>query len=104
MPAGTEKVKQKGANGLKTETYMTKLLNGKPVSTTLLSRDTYDAMARTVIKGTNTALTNETPEQPEVTNPTPTPETTTPTEPTNPTEKPEQKPTEPTKPTEGTSN
>lgn len=104
LPAGTEKVKQKGANGLKTETYMTKLLNGKPVSTTLLSRDTYDAMARTVIKGTNTALTNETPEQPEVTNPTPTPETTTPTEPTNPTEKPEQKPTEPTKPTEGTSN
>ena len=59
LPAGTEKVKQKGANGLKTETYMTKLLNGKPVSTTLLSRDTYDAMTRTVIKGTNTTLTNE---------------------------------------------
>lgn len=104
LPAGTEKVKQKGANGLKTETYMTKLLNGKPVSTTLLSRDTYDAMARTVIKGTNTALTNETPAQPEVTNPTPEPTTPAPTENTNPTENPDKKPTEQVKPTEGTNN
>lgn len=104
LPAGTEKVKQKGANGLKTETYMTKLLNGKPVSTTLLSRDTYDAMARTVIKGTNTALTNEPTPPAEVTNPTPEPEPTTPIQPTNPIENPEEKPTEPIKPTEGTSN
>lgn len=96
LPAGTEKVKQKGANGLKTETYMTKLLNGKPVSTTLLSRDTYDAMARTVIKGTNTTLTNEPTPPAEVANPTPEPET----EPTNPTENPDKKPTESTKPTE----
>ena len=102
LPAGTEKVKQKGANGLKTETYMTKLLNGKPVSTTLLSRDTYDAMARTVIKGTNTTLTNEPTPPAEVANPTPEPETepTPPTQPTNPTENPDKKPTESTKPTE----
>lgn len=100
LPAGTEKVKQKGANGLKTETYMTKLLNGKPVSTTLLSRDTYDAMARTVIKGTNTTLTNEPTPPAEVTNPEPEAEPTPPTQPTNPTESPDKKPTESTKPTE----
>lgn len=104
LPVGTEKVKQKGANGLKTETYMTKLLNGKPVSTTLLSRDTYDAMARTVIKGTNTTITNEPTPPAEVTNPTPEPEPTTPTQPTNPTENPNEKPTEPVKPTEGAAN
>lgn len=100
LPAGTEKVKQKGVNGLKTETYMTKLLNGKPVSTTLLSRDTYDAMARTVIKGTNTTLTNEPTPPAEVTNPAPEAEPTPPTQPTNPTESPDKKPTESTKPTE----
>lgn len=61
LAAGTEKVKQKGANGLKTETYITKMLNGKVVSTTLLSRDTYDAMARIVIKGTKEGATNTTP-------------------------------------------
>lgn len=55
LPAGTEKVKQKGANGLKTETYITKMLNGKVISTKLLSRDTYDAMERIIIKGTKSA-------------------------------------------------
>lgn len=82
LAAGTEKVKQKGANGLKTETYITKMLNGKAISTTLLSRDTYDAMARVVIKGTNTAIANPTPS-------TTTPDITTPPEQTSPT------PTEP---------
>ena len=52
LPAGTEKVKQKGANGKKTETYMTKMLNGKIVETKILSRDTYDAMQRIVLRGT----------------------------------------------------
>lgn len=78
LQAGTEKVKQKGANGLKTETYITKMLNGKAVSTTLLSRDTYDAMARIIIKGTNgdeaNSETNITPEN-TVQQPEPTPET-----------------------------
>lgn len=54
LPAGTEKVKQKGANGLKTETYMTKMLNGKVISTELLSKDTYDAMTRIILKSTKT--------------------------------------------------
>lgn len=97
LPVGTEKVKQKGANGLKTETYITKMLNGKVISTTLLSKDTYDAMTRIVIKGTNGEAVSEPAntntnvntdtQQPEQTTPpateeTPTDEaaTTTPTE------------------------
>lgn len=55
LDVGTEKVKQKGTNGLKTETYITKMLNGKVISTKLLSRDTYDAMERIIIKGTKSA-------------------------------------------------
>ena len=52
LPKGTEVVKQKGTNGQIVETYMTKLLNGKVVSTELLSRDTYNAMTRIVRRGT----------------------------------------------------
>lgn len=52
LEVGTEKVTQKGTNGVKTETYMTKMLNGKVISTTLLSRDTYNAMERIILKGT----------------------------------------------------
>ena len=52
LPAGTEKVQQKGANGLITETYITKMLDGKVVSTELLSRDTYSAMTRIIRRGT----------------------------------------------------
>ena len=52
LPVGTEQVKQKGANGLQVETYITKMLDGKVVSTTLLSKDTYNAMTQIVLKGT----------------------------------------------------
>ena len=52
LPAGTEQVKQKGANGLQVETYITKMLDGKVVSTTLLSKDTYNAMPRIILRGT----------------------------------------------------
>jgi hypothetical protein len=72
LAAGTEKVKQKGTNGLITETYITKMLNGKVVSTTLLSRDTYNAMERIIIKGTKGGTTTTT-----------TPSTTTTTTETN---------------------
>ena len=67
LPAGTEKVKQKGANGIVTQTYITKMLNGKVVSTELLSRDTYTAMARIIIKGTKAVANTNTniPTQPE---------------------------------------
>lgn len=58
LEPGTEKVKRKGVNGLKTETYITKMLNGKVVSTTLLSKDTYDAMTRVVMKSNKKETTN----------------------------------------------
>ncbi len=106
LPAGTEKVKQKGTNGLKTETYMTKMLNGKPVSTILLSRDTYDAMARIVIKGTNGSVEPSlpTPEiPPEQQTTTESTKPTTPTNPITPTTPPDS--TTPEKqPTDGTTN
>lgn len=60
LPVGTEKVKQKGANGRKTETYMTKMLDGKVVSTTVLSRDTYDAMQKIILRGTKGATSTNT--------------------------------------------
>ncbi len=49
---GKEEVKQQGANGVITETYIIKSLNGQVISNTLLSRDTYSAMQRIIIKGT----------------------------------------------------
>ena len=55
LPAGTEKVKQVGAKGVKTETYLVKSLNGKVVSSELVSRDTYNAMQRIVLRGTKGA-------------------------------------------------
>ena len=48
---GTEKIQQKGVNGLITETYKILNLNGVVVSKTLLSKDTYNAMQRVVLKG-----------------------------------------------------
>ena len=52
LSAGQEVVTQKGANGLVCKTYMTKMLNGKIVSTKLLSTDTYSAMQKIVKRGT----------------------------------------------------
>ena len=60
LSTGTEKVKQKGANGLISETYMIKTLNGKAVSRELLSRDTYSAMQKIILKGTKGAANNPT--------------------------------------------
>lgn len=112
---GTESVIQKGVNGLKTETYITKMLNGKVISTTLLSRDTYDAMTKIVKKGTkggsstatpNTTKTETTPNEtkPNTTNPnTSEPEVTKPsTTKPNSNESTTQKPSTTTKPSEET--
>lgn len=52
LPAGTEVVKQAGSNGRKVEAYKVVKLNGQVVSTTLLSKDTYNAMKRIVRVGT----------------------------------------------------
>ena len=68
LTIGTEKVKQKGANGRITQTYIIKSLNGKVVSSKLLSKDTYNAMQRIILRGTkeetsntNTNVNNNTP-------------------------------------------
>ncbi len=52
LPAGQQKVVQAGSNGRKVEAYKVTKLNGQIVSTTLLSRDTYNAMQRIVHVGT----------------------------------------------------
>ena len=52
LPAGQQKIVQAGSNGRKVEAYKVMKLNGKIVSTTLLSRDTYNAMQRVVHVGT----------------------------------------------------
>ncbi len=88
LAAGTEKIKQKGANGKKTETYMYKMLNGKVISTTLLSKDTYDPMQKIIIRGTKGLQTNtkkETETKPQTNNTTTTtekPQETAPKQPT----------------------
>ena len=61
VAAGKEVVTQKGTNGLVCKTYMTKMLNGKVVSTKLLSTDTYSAMQRIVKRGTAENTSNQTP-------------------------------------------
>ena len=43
---------QAGSSGRKVEAYKVMRLNGQVVSTTLLSRDTYNAMARIIRVGT----------------------------------------------------
>ena len=78
LTAGKEVVEQKGSNGQITETYIIKKLNGKVVSTKLLSKDTYSAMTRIVKRGTKGATT------------------TTPTAPTTPTTPTETQPNTPT--------
>ena len=79
LPVGTEKVKQKGANGKIVETYIVKSLNGKVVSTELLSKDTYSAMQRIILRGTKGSTSKtQTQTQTQTTTQTPTQQTQTP--------------------------
>lgn len=96
LPAGTEKVKRKGANGLKTETYITKSLNGKAISTTLLSKDTYDAMTKIILKSTKEETNNTTPAN--ITTPNTTPNSSTDTKANETTQKQPSAPTNTTTP------
>ncbi len=96
LPAGTEKVKRKGANGLKTETYITKSLNGKAISTTLLSKDTYDAMTKIILKSTKEETNNTTPTN--ITTPNTTPNSSTDTKANEITQKQPSAPTNTTTP------
>ena len=52
LPVGTEVVVQAGNSGRKVEAYKVMKLNGQIVSTTLLSKDTYNPMKRIVRIGT----------------------------------------------------
>ena len=54
LPEGKQKIIQKGYNGLKSKAYKTIKYNGKVISTTLLSADTYQPMNRIIEKGTKT--------------------------------------------------
>lgn len=100
LAAGKEVVTQSGTNGLVSKTYMTKMLNGKVVSTKLLSTDTYSAMQRIVKRGTAKSTTTQTPSTTKPTTNTQTnnkpaeqtPEETTPTQKPDKTEEVEEKP------------
>lgn len=58
LAVGKEVVTQRGVNGLICKTYMTKMLNGKIISTKLLSTDTYSAMQKIVKRGKKVANKN----------------------------------------------
>ena len=51
LSAGQQKVVQEGNNGRKVEAYKVTRLNGQVISTTLLSKDTYNAMKKIVHVG-----------------------------------------------------
>ena len=53
LPAGTEKVKQRGANGIIVNAYKIVQQNGITVSKELLSKDTYKALDRVILKSSN---------------------------------------------------
>lgn len=52
LPVGQQKIVQEGSNGSKVEAYKVVKLNGKVISRTLLSKDTYNAMKQIVHVGT----------------------------------------------------
>ena len=93
LAAGTEKVKQAGANGVITETYIIKSLNGKVVSSKLLSKDTYNAMQRIILRGTKGTTTNNNNNNSQISTPA-TPSEPTPTVPSTPEKEPEKNNTE----------
>ena len=92
LATGKKVVTQNGTNGLVCKTYMTKMLNGKVISTELLSTDTYSAMQRIVKRGTLATNSNQSPSTTTpTTNPEPSDEPTEQTpEETAPTQKPDE--------------
>lgn len=93
LAEGKEKVVQGGMNGCRSITYKVLRLNGKEVSRTVLSSDTYDPMNKIIKRGpTKTVQTNTTPENIQTnTKPQETP-TVTPQQPETPEEKPSTEP------------
>lgn len=90
LTAGTEVVSQGGQRGCKSITYKILKQNGKEISRSVLSTDTYSAMNKYIKKGTKGAGTVSAPvttPEPETTNEPETPvEPEIPEEPANPTE------------------
>lgn len=89
LAAGQQKVTQNGMNGCKSITYKILKLNGKQVSSTVLSSDTYDPMNKIIKVGPNktvgtVAEPEPTPEPTPEPEPTPTPEPATPETPSTP--------------------
>jgi len=93
LAEGKEKVVQGGMNGCRSITYKILRLNGKEVSRTVLSSDTYDPMNKIIKRGpTKTVQTNTTPENIQTnTKPQETP-SVTPQQPETPEEKPSTEP------------
>ena len=85
LAPGKERVAQNGMNGCKSITYKILKLNGKEVSRTLLSSDTYDPMNKIIKVGPSktTEVSTQPVKEPEPTPTTPTTPTTT-TTPTTP--------------------
>lgn len=60
LEEGKQKVIQVGHNGIKSKAYKTVKYNGKVISKTLLSADTYQPMNRVIEKGTKKSVSKET--------------------------------------------
>ena len=71
IPAGTEKVKQKGSNGVIVKDYKVVKLNGAVISRNFIAQDTYNSMPKIIIQGTGAAPSSSTvtPETPPTTQP-----------------------------------
>lgn len=80
LTSGTEKVVQNGMNGCKSITYKILKLNGKQVSSTVLSTDTYDPMNKIIKRGPSKTAETSVPPKEEISAPEPTPTTTPETE------------------------
>ena len=86
LAPGKERVAQNGMNGCKSITYKILKLNGKEVSRTVLSSDTYDPMNKIIKVGPSktTEVSTQPVKEPEPTPPTPPTPPTTPETPSTP--------------------
>ena len=101
LAPGKERVAQNGMNGCKSITYKILKLNGKEVSRTVLSSDTYDPMNKIIKVGPSktTEVSTQPVKEPEPTPTTPPTQTTPPTPPTPTTPTTPETPSTPSTPT-----
>ena len=60
MPSGTEKIKQRGVNGVIVNSYKVIKQSGIIISKELISKDKYNALDKVIVKGTKNMETVET--------------------------------------------